>query len=241
MMLVLALFFLIAFLYSTVGHGGASGYLALMVFLGFGPELIRPSALVLNILVAAIATAQYYRKGYFRKELFFPLIILSVPFAFAGSRIQLPVTTFKIILGFCLLLSVVRLLGFAKSDSEKPLRKMPFVLALFIGGGIGLLSGMIGIGGGIILSPVLLLFHWARMKETAAIAAPFILVNSLAGISGLMSHGISFPAQLPAWILVAAAGGLLGSYSGSKKFNTVTLKYLLAAVLVIAAGKLLVV
>lgn len=239
--LILVLFFIIAFVYSTVGHGGASGYLALMVFLNFVPEQIRPTALVLNILVSAIASIQYYRSGYFKRELFIPLILLSVPLAFLGSRVQLSPSVFKIILGICLLLSVIRILGLIGNNSGETLRKMPLLIALLIGGGIGLISGMIGIGGGILLSPVLLLFRWADIKQTAALAAPFILVNSLSGLAGLMSRHLVFPDKIMWWVLATLIGGLLGSYWGSHRFNSVVLKYLLATVLLFAAGKLLMV
>lgn len=239
--LILVLFFIIAFVYSTVGHGGASGYLALMVFLNFVPEQIRPTALVLNILVSAIASIQYYRSGYFKRELFIPLILLSVPLAFLGSRVQLSPSVFKIILGICLLLSVIRILGLIGNNSGETLRKMPLLIALLIGGGIGLISGMIGIGGGILLSPVLLLFRWADIKQTAALAAPFILVNSLSGLAGLMSRHLVFPDRMMWWVVATLIGGLLGSYWGSHRFNSVVLKYLLATVLLFAAGKLLMV
>lgn len=239
--LILVLFFIIAFVYSTVGHGGASGYLALMVFLNFVPEQIRPTALVLNVLVSAIASMQYYRNGYFKKELFIPLILLSVPLAFLGSRVQLSPSVFKIILGICLLLSVIRILGLIGNNSSETLRKMPLPIALFIGGGIGLISGMIGIGGGILLSPVLLIFRWADIKQTAALAAPFILVNSLSGLAGLMSRHLVFPDRMMWWVVATLIGGLLGSYWGSHRFNSVVLKYLLATVLLFAAGKLLMV
>ena len=239
--LILVLFFIIAFVYSTVGHGGASGYLALMVFLNFVPEQIRPTALVLNILVSTIASLQYYRSGYFKKELFIPLIVFSVPLAFFGSWIQLSPSFFKIILGICLLLSVIRILGLIGNNSSTILRKMPLPIALIIGGGIGLISGMIGIGGGILLSPVLLLFRWADIKQTAAIAAPFILVNSISGLAGLLSHHLVFPDRMMWWVVATLIGGLLGSYWGSQRFNSVVLKYLLATVLLFAAGKLLMV
>lgn len=228
-------------MYSTVGHGGASGYLALMVFLNFVPEQIRPTALVLNVLVSAIASMQYYRSGYFKRELFIPLILLSVPLAFLGSRVQLSPSVFKIILGICLLLSVIRILGLIGNNSGETLRKMPLLIALLIGGGIGLISGMIGIGGGILLSPILLLFRWADIKQTAALAAPFILVNSLSGLAGLMSRHLVFPDKIMWWVLATLIGGLLGSYWGSHRFNSVVLKYLLATVLLFAAGKLLMV
>lgn len=237
--LIILLFFLVAFVYSTVGHGGASGYLALMVLLNFLPEVIKPTALFLNVLVSGIATIQFYRGGYFKKEIFIPLIILSVPLAFLGALVTISPQLFKIILGICLLVSVFRIIGFTNRPESAEIRKMPFVYALCIGGAIGFLSGMIGIGGGILLSPVLLLFRWADIKQTAALSAPFILVNSISGIFGLVSKGIVFPDHMVWWALASVSGGLLGSYWGSHKFNSVALKYLLAVVLIFAAGKLL--
>ena len=145
---IIFLFFLVAFMYSTVGHGGASGYLALMVMLGFAPTEIRPSALMLNLIVSAFATIQFWKQGYFQIKLFLPLIALSIPMSFIGSGIILPVPVFKILLGTCLLLSVVRILGLGRSHEVPVIRKMTLYLALFIGGTIGLISGMIGIGGG---------------------------------------------------------------------------------------------
>ena len=235
---ILILLFLIAFLYATVGHGGASGYLGMMALVGISPVMIRPSALLLNILVSAITTVQFYRAGYFRQKLFFPFIILSVPFAFIGSQISLSGSVFKIILGICLLVSAARIINIFPTNQSGPKKNLPVLPAVCIGAGIGLISGMIGIGGGILLSPVLLLFRWADIKESAAVAAPFILINSLSGLTGLFSSGVTLPPQFLWWIVAAAIGGIIGSYWGSRKFNTVTLKYLLSVVLMIAAGKL---
>lgn len=238
-LLVLVIIKIIAFLYSSVGHGGASGYLAIMVILGFAPDVLRPTALTLNIIVSSIATIQFYRSGYFRKNVFLPFIYTSVPMAFIGSKVSLPDPVYKIILGICLLIAVARIIGLPGKNQNPETRKTPFLPALFIGSGIGFISGMIGIGGGIILSPILLLFRWANVKQTAAVTAPFIFLNSIAGISGLLvSSSINLHPQLGWWIGAASLGGLAGSYLGSKKFNTNALRYLLATVLVIAAGKL---
>jgi uncharacterized membrane protein YfcA len=237
-LLIILLLICIAFLYSSVGHGGASGYLGMMVLLGISPLVIKPSALLLNIIVSAIATIQFYRAGYFRKELLIPFIILSVPFSFIGSTIQLSDHIYKIILGFCLLMSVVRMLFMNQININSANKKIPLTLALFIGALIGFISGMIGIGGGILLSPVLLLFRWANIKESAAVAAPFIFFNSLSGIAGIGITDLNFTPQIITWVIAASIGGIAGSYWGSAKFNFIVLKYLLSAVLIIAAGKL---
>ncbi len=235
---VILFLIIIAFLYSSVGHGGASGYLGMMVLLGVSPALMKPSALLLNIIVSAIATIQFYRAGYFRKNLFIPFIILSIPFSFIGSMITINEHVYKVILGICLLISVFRLLMMNKNVVQTENKKFSLTVALIIGACIGLLSGMIGIGGGILLSPLLILLHWANIKEAAAVAAPFILVNSLAGIFGLSLTGIFFTPQILWWVAAASAGGLAGSYWGSARFNFIALKYLLSVVLILAAGKL---
>ena len=209
----------------------------MMVLLGISPAMMKPSALLLNILVSAIATYQFYKAGHFKKNLFLPFIILSVPFSFIGSKISLADPVYKTILGICLLIAVACMLikNTAIAGDKKQLPLWP---ALGIGAGIGLISGMIGIGGGILLTPLLLLFRWADVKEAAAVSAPFILLNSISGIIGLGSTGISFTPEISAWVVAAAIGGIAGSYWGSKKFNNAALKYILSCVLVLAAAKL---
>lgn len=153
------LLFLVAFLYSSVGHGGASGYLALMAFFSFAPETMRPTALILNLFVSLTAFIQYYRNGHFRWKLFWPFAIASIPAAFIGGLIVIDAAWYKKILGILLLFPVVRL-GGVKFNSEKTDKEQTLFASLLIGATIGLFSGMIGIGGGIILSPVILLLHW---------------------------------------------------------------------------------
>ena len=235
--LVLLLVVLIAFLYSAVGHGGASGYLALMVLLGYSPIYLKSTALLLNIVVSGIAFYQFYRAGFFRKDLFLPFTFLSIPMAYLGSRLPLSEAHFKIILGFCLLISIGRILLMNAGDFSRGNTKVPIWAALIIGAVIGLISGMIGIGGGVLLSPLLLLFKWANLKESAAIAAPFILVNSLAGMAGLWSIGITFSPDMIAMVVAASVGGIIGGIFGTKG-NSLILKYILSAVMLIAAAKL---
>lgn len=223
---------------AAVGHGGASGYTALMVLAGFTQAMIRPVALELNLLVSALATWQFFRAGHFRGRTFLSLIVLSVPMAYLGSLTVLPDRIYKVLLGCCLLASVVRI-AIPMGDSERSsTRQLPIGLALFIGALIGLVSGMIGIGGGILLSPVLLLGRWSTIKETAALSAPFIFVNSLAGLSGLFFSDKLNVFPEPFWLIAALTGGLLGAWSGSRRLPVPALRWVLVVVLSVAAGKL---
>jgi uncharacterized membrane protein YfcA len=233
-----SLLFLVAFLYASVGHGGASGYLALMVFFSFSPETMKSTALILNIFVSLIAFVQYYRKGYFRWNIFWPFALASIPMAFVGGMITLDADIYKKILGVLLLFPVIRLVGMNFKTDQKQ-KDLNLSFALVIGAVIGLFSGMIGIGGGIILSPVILLLHWANMKQTAAVSALFIFVNSLSGLTGTFSGGFEFESETAWLIAVAFSGGLAGSYFGAKKFDTLVLRRILAFVLLIASVKLL--
>lgn len=232
------LLLLVAFLYASVGHGGASGYLALMALYSFTPETMRPTALLLNIIVSLIAFIQYSRSGYFRWKLFWPFAVTSIPASFAGALIIIDPGLYKMILGILLLFPVIKLAGI-NFKSEKNIQKQNLLLSLLIGAIIGLFSGMIGIGGGIILSPLILLLHWADMKQTAAVSALFIFVNSLAGLAGIFTTGFDYKPEMGIMIAIAFTGGLAGSYFGAKKFESALLKKILAAVLLIAAVKLI--
>ncbi len=232
--------FVVAFLYSSVGHGGGSGYLALMVLFGMAPETMRSTSLSLNIFVSLIAFLAYYKAGYFRPRLVFPFLVTSIPMSYLGALIKINPITFKIILGIFLLIAIGRMLLIptAVSDNSK---KPHFLIASAIGALLGLLSGMIGIGGGIILSPILLLMHWANMKETAAASAIFIFLNSFAGLFGLLQAGFNFNSHLITWIIIGILGSMAGSYSGSFKLEPDKLKYILAATLLVASIKLIVI
>ena len=238
--LFLALLFIVAFLYSSVGHGGASGYLALMALFGLAPSLMKSSALILNIFVSFISFFQFYRGGYFKWKLFLPFASISVPMAFLGAFITVDALVYKKILGILLIFPILRLLGLIGKESDMQ-KEVNIGIALLIGASIGLLSGMIGIGGGIILSPVILMFHWANMKQTAAVSALFIFVNSIAGLIGLLSKGVIIDSAVYGWLAIALLGGLLGAYYGRNKFSNIILLRLLAIVLVIASIKLLLV
>ncbi|HRW76185.1 MAG: sulfite exporter TauE/SafE family protein [Lewinellaceae bacterium] len=228
----------VAFFYASVGHGGASGYLAVMALFGLAPEVMRPSALVLNVIVSSLAFYQYSRRGYFRMSLFLPFAVGSIPASFIGGTIVVDPGIYKQILGGLLVVAVLRMLWEIR-QKQIPFRDVQWIWAILIGAGIGLFSGMIGIGGGIILSPVILLLHWANMKETAAVSALFILVNSLAGLAGLMTADLQLDTRLVWMILAAFGGGMAGSYLGARRLGSTWLRYVLAAVLLIAAVKLI--
>ena len=235
--LLLVLLLVIAFLYASVGHGGASGYLALMSLFAFPVSFMKPTALVLNIVVSAISFYFYYREKKFDWKLFYPFAITSVPCSFLGGMITIETYSYKIILGTVLIVAVARLLGFFGKGNPS-LKSVYLPLALVIGAGIGFLSGLLGIGGGIILSPVLLLLGWATIKQTAAVSALFIFVNSIAGFFGFAAKGGTLPVSSISLLAVVILGGILGGYYGSKKMNSITLRNVLAVVLGIAIFKL---
>lgn len=238
--LFLSALFIVALLYASVGHGGASGYLALLALFGAAPAVMKPSALMLNVAVSLIAFVQYYRSGHFRLPLFLAFTLTSVPASFAGALITPDAAVYKQILGWLLLFPVVRLLGLfdrAGASATKPFNRP---VAAIAGGAIGFFSGMIGIGGGIILSPVLLLLRWADVKETAALSSLFIFVNSLAALAGMGLGGtLQADTHMALWVVVAVAGGAAGAWLGSRKWNHTLLKRVLATVLLIAAVKLI--
>lgn len=228
---------LVAFLYSSVGHAGASGYIAVMALWGLSPPEIRPTALVLNILVASIGAYQFWSAGHFSWKLFWPFALLSVPAAYFGGYLQLPVSILKTLIGLVLLFSAARLF-FRKEDPPEIVR-VSRPTAIGTGAGIGFLSGLTGTGGGIFLTPTLLFFRWARIRQAAAVSALFILVNSISGLAGYFTSNHYIPAL---GIIVAPAaviGGVLGSHLGSRRFPVRIISLLLATVLVIAGTKLI--
>jgi len=227
----------IAFLYASVGHGGASGYLALMSAFAFPISVMKPTALLLNIFVSSVSFYFYFKGNYFKKNLFYPFAVASIPFSFIGGYLTIDTFYYKVILATVLLFAVLRILGFLGKESET-IRPVNVPLALFIGASIGFLSGLLGIGGGIILSPILLLLGWATIKQSAAVSALFILVNSVSGLFGFVSKGGALSSSSLLFILVAFVGGLLGAFYGSKKLNTIQLRYILATVIGIAIVKL---
>ncbi len=229
---------IVAYLYASVGHGGASGYLALMAIFSFAPETMKPTALLLNVFVAGIASYHYYKAGFFNKRLFLFFAIASIPMAFIGGAIEVDASIYKKILGVLLIFAILKMLNvFGKRSGS--INKIKIWQGLIVGGIIGLFSGLIGIGGGIILTPVILLFHWGKMKEAAAVSALFILVNSASALVGQVSSGVQIASDSFILVGIALIGGFLGSYHGSRKFNNSLLRYLLAFVLIIASVKLI--
>lgn len=229
---------LAALLYSAVGHGGGSGYLAAMALFGIDPAVMKPTALVLNIIVSTIATIKFYRAGCFDRSLFWQFAIGSIPLAFVGGSIAIPTQIYKPIVGIVLLYAAVRL-GFTRRSFQAQ-QSHPVTLWLAIGLGmfIGLLSGLTGVGGGIFLSPLLLLMGWATMKQAAGVSAAFILVNSVAGLLGYLTKFPTLPAGLWLWAICAAVGGWIGAEYGSQRIGNHQLQQLLAVVLAIAGVKL---
>jgi len=226
----------VAFLYASVGHGGASSYLVLFALYGFAPAEIRPAALLINIGVSGISFLSFRRASNFPKELFFALIFFSVPASFIGSMFLLDAKIYQKVLGILLLFPVLRILNvFPANDSKIIERKiwMAPVLGLLI----GFVSGLIGIGGGIILSPVLLILGWADLKQTAAVSALFISLNSIAGIVGSGITGFTLPAHYEYMLPLTLLGGIAGGYIGTNKFNVPAMKIALATVLAIASAK----
>lgn len=228
----------VAFLYAAVGHGGASSYLMFLALFNFAPEQIRPTALILNIVVSMMAFLAFRGTVKFPSKLFLSIILFSVPAAYVGGKILIDSTIYRQILGLLLFFPILRFLNvFPKARSKKIPENWLF--SAFLGLSIGFVSGLIGIGGGIILSPILLLLGWTDMKETAAVSALFIFFNSISGLLGTNVLSIDFDPQL--WVLMPLTilGGGLGAYVGARKFNTVAVKYTLTLVLVIAAVKLI--
>lgn len=235
---IAALIFVVALLYSTVGHAGASGYLAAMALFGISPFVMKPTALSLNILVAVVGTVRFYRAGFFSWRTFWPFALTSIPASYIGGSLTLPVPIYKSIVGIVLLYSAVRLFFSAAHADKKATRTAPIVLALIIGAAIGLLSGLTGVGGGIFLSPILLLMHWAKAKETSGVAVAFILVNSIAGLLGHASSVSVVPRTIVYWAPAALIGGWIGTELGTRVLPVAGVRRWLSVVLLLAGLKL---
>ena len=230
--------FLGAVLYTSVGHGGASAYLALMALFGLPAAVMRPTALVLNILVASFASVRYCRAGFFSWRTLWPFLIGAVPFAFLGGAIKLPGDFYKPLVGIVLWIAAARLLWSKDITADNNPQDPPIYAAIPCGAGIGLLSGLTGTGGGIFLSPLLLFFGWSNPKIASGVAAAFILANSIAGLAGNFASVQSLPANLPLYAGSVMAGALVGTTLGIRFDNPAILKAL-GLVLVVAGCKLI--
>jgi uncharacterized protein len=228
----------VALLYSSVGHGGGSGYIAVLALFSLTPVAFKPTALVLNILVSAVATFSFARAGHFSWRLFWPFAAASIPCSFIGGYINLPPHLYKPLVGIILLASALRLFSH-KEHVDTEIRPPSAPVALIFGALLGLLSGLTGVGGGIFLSPLLLLLKWGRVREVSAVAALFVLVNSSAGLLGHLSSLQSIPHFTPLLAVAALIGGGIGAFFGSRRLPTVAVIKSLAVVLVIAGFKML--
>lgn len=225
--------------YSSAGQAGASGYIAAMALFGFAPTTIKPTALALNIVVSAIATFRFFSEGHFRWRLFWPLAVLSVPAALVGGCVSLPSRAFNVLLGATLLIGAFPFFRRVPSDAPAPVEPRPAPL-LLAGGIVGLLSGLTAIGGGILLTPLVLFLRWANTKTAAAVSAAFILANSIVAMAGHLCSRPKLPPNLFLFGITAAAGGLLGSHLGSAVLPPSVLRRVLGAILIVAGAKLLV-
>ncbi len=241
--IIAVLMFVVALLYSTVGHAGASGYLAAMALFGTSPAVMRPTALTLNIIVATVGTIRFLRAGFFSWRTFWPFAVASIPASFLGGWLTLPIPVYKALVSAVLLYSAVRLFFSAKQADTKDTKLVAVWVALVLGAAIGLLSGLTGVGGGIFLSPLLLLMGWAGTKETSGVSVTFILVNSIAGLfgHGLFSH-FSAISSLPhaafVWAPAVLLGGWIGTELGTRRLPISGIRRWLSVVLVLAGLKL---
>lgn len=241
--LLAALFLLVATLYSSVGHAGASGYLAAMALLGFAPEQMRPTALALNLLVGGIGLFRFWRGGFVRWRNILPFVLASAPAAYFAAQIKLPKESYSMLLAGVLLVAafgVFRSAARAESeDLQASGRHVPWILGLIVGGIIGTLSGLTGTGGAIFLTPLLLFAHWMPTREASGTSVAFVWINSLTALAGLLQSEQTLPAMLPLWLGAVAVGALIGTQLGLKWLPVRSLRYALGMVLLIAAGKLL--
>jgi uncharacterized protein len=237
--LLTVLILAVSLLYASVGQAGGSGYLAAMALLGFAPAVMRPTALVLNVLVALISTVKFWRAGHVSWKVFWPFATTSIPAAFVGGALSLPTSLYKAVVGAVLLYAAYRLLRIVDADSSTCVKPPQLWVALIVGVGVGLLSGFTGIGGGVVFGPLLLSLRWADTRDVLGMSAAINLSNSAAGLLGHLSSAIALPTAMPLWAGAAMIGGWLGAEYGSRRFSQLTLQRLLAVVLIIAGCKLI--
>jgi uncharacterized membrane protein YfcA len=237
------LFFLVAVLYSSVGHAGASGYIAAMALLGFAPEAVRPTALALNLLVGGIGLFRWWRGGHVRWRNVLPFVVASAPAAFFAAQVDLAQDSYSLLLGAILLVAALGVFHGARraehSDAETAGRDVPWLPGLLVGAAIGVLSGLTGTGGAIFLTPLLLFARWMPTRDASGTSVAFVWINSLTGLAGLLHASGTLPRALPAWLIVVAIGALLGSQLGLRWLPVKGLRYALSLVLLVAAWKLL--
>jgi len=237
-LLLLFLIAVMAVLYSSVGHGGASGYLAAMALYGLAPDVMRPAALTMNVFVAGFVLLRLSQAGYFNGRLFLPIAVASMPMAYLGGSLVLDDTLYKAIAGAGLLLAALPLMFRVTDQVQLVNVKTP--LAMLFGALLGFFAGLTGIGGGVYLSPLLLFLHWTHMRGSAAMAAAFVLVNSIAGLLGYISTEGDWPPGIPLLVLVALSGAVMGSWLGVKRLAPAILRRLLGLVLLVAGLKMVV-
>ena len=237
-LILAALFFAAALLYSSVGHAGASAYLAAMAFVGVAASTMRPTALVLNLFVASIVVVRFSRAGHLPWRSLVPLAGGSIPMAFIGGTIDLPDGVYRPLVAVVLLAGAWRLATATAGADDGAHRGVPLLPGMAAGAAIGLLAGLTGTGGGIFLTPLLVIAAWAWTRDAAGLSGAFILVNSIAGLAGLLTGGVSLAPALPLWVAAVVAGGLIGSWIGAARFSILNLRRTLALVLVLAAAKL---
>ena len=242
-LLLAALFLAVATLYASVGHAGASGYIAAMALMGFAPEQVRPTALALNLLVGGIGLFRWWRGGHVRWRNVLPFVLASAPAAFFAAQVDLPRESYSMLLGFVLLVAAIGVFRHAaraeQEDRDTAGRRVPWLPGLAVGAGIGVLSGLTGTGGAIFLTPLLLFARWMPTREASGTSVAFVWINSLTGLAGLLHATGSLPSMLPLWLGVVAVGALLGSQLGLHWLPARGLRKVLGVVLLVAAGKLL--
>jgi uncharacterized membrane protein YfcA len=237
-LLLAALFLAAGILYSSVGHAGASAYLAAMALVGVSQATMRPTALVLNLFVASIVIARFWRAGHLPWRQLMPLAIGSVPMAFVGGSIDLPGEVYRPLVAAVLVVAAVRLATASAPTDDEQRPGVPWLPGIAAGAVIGLIAGLTGTGGGIFLTPLLVLAAWTATRDAAGLSGAFILLNSISGLAGLLIGGVNLPSAMPLWVSAVVLGGLIGSWLGADRFSILNLRRALAVVLVVAAAKL---
>ena len=236
---IAALMAIAAALYSSVGHGGASAYLAIMALAGVAPETMRPTALTLNLIVAGLGAIRYWYRGQTNLKLLLAFAVTAMPAAFIGGLVHLPPIYYRLLVGLVLWAAAVRLLWQPRRLAYQEVHTPSLVVTLPAGAALGLLAGLTGTGGGIFLSPLIILFGWETPRHTSGVAAGFILLNSIAGLAGNFAAMHALPAELPIFVGAVAAGALLGTWLGVERLPRERLLQALGLVLIVAGYKLL--